>query len=142
MAPRGAHKKRRCHLHSFIQASICNNNCFEPQTPPIIIMNNSPNQNPRATRDSGPNQRGSAYKPRKRGTRGARRAGSSGSNAREPQQQGKEIHDPAARQQMKQTIAMALITTPVLPLPFPLSMVLGLTTLVYPSGTKNRDESE
>ncbi|KAH7157783.1 hypothetical protein B0J13DRAFT_617845 [Dactylonectria estremocensis] len=104
-------------------------------------MNNSSNQNPRSTRDAGPNQRDTSYRPKKRGTRGARRAGSSGSNAREPpQQQGQEIHDPAARQQMKQTMAMALITTPVLPLPFPLSMVLGLTTLVYPSGTKNKDE--
>ncbi|KAF7552456.1 hypothetical protein G7Z17_g4312 [Cylindrodendrum hubeiense] len=107
-------------------------------------MNNSSRENPRATRNSSPNQRGKPFTPRKRGTRGARRAGPSGSNSSNSssQEQGQEITDPAARQQMKQTMAMALITNPAVPLPFPLSILLGVTTLVYPSGTKNREESQ
>ncbi|KAH7019466.1 hypothetical protein EDB80DRAFT_203415 [Ilyonectria destructans] len=107
-------------------------------------MNNSSRQNSNATRNSSPNPRNGAFKPRKRGTRGARRAGSPGNNSTannsSAQQKGQDIKDPVARQQMKQTMAIALITTPVVPLPFPLSIILGLTTLIYPSDAKNRDE--
>jgi hypothetical protein len=53
-----------------------------------------------------------------------------------PEQHAQEIHDPAARQQMKQTFAMALIANPATPLPFPLPIPLGLTTLIFPSQSR------
>ncbi|KPM39699.1 hypothetical protein AK830_g6874 [Neonectria ditissima] len=82
------------------------------------------------------------FVPRRRGTRGAKRSGSSTRRQQAtsaPAEEGKEVHDPAARQQMKQTMAIALMTNPAIPLPFPLATLLGITTLVFPNETKNRE---
>lgn len=105
-------------------------------------MNTTPRENTGTARNSIPSQRKKPFEPRRRGTRGAKRSGSSTDKQKAsniPTQEGKEIHDPAARQQMKQSMAIALMTNPAIPLPFPLSTLLGITTLVYPSETKNRE---
>ena len=43
------------------------------------------------------------------------------------------INDSAAHQQVKQTMAIGLMVNPAIPLPFPLYLLLGVTTLVYPN---------
>ncbi|KAM5346437.1 hypothetical protein ACJ41O_009442 [Fusarium nematophilum] len=92
------------------------------------------NQQPQ--RSSPSSRYGDQNKPRRsrrRGTRGSGRTispkpGGTGASSGET---AKAVLDPAARQQMKQTMAIALMTNPAIPLPFPLAIPLGVTMLAY-----------
>jgi hypothetical protein len=41
---------------------------------------------------------------------------------------------------MKQTMAIALMTNPAIPLPFPLAIPLGITMLAFPNGKEKEKE--
>ncbi|KAF4459695.1 hypothetical protein FALBO_13545 [Fusarium albosuccineum] len=97
------------------------------------------NQSQRTAPSSRGNSQREPHKPRRRGTRGAGRR----INSRSPSSDdaGQTVHDPAARQQMKQTMAIGLMTNPAIPLPFPLALIMGITTLAYPNN-KAKENSE
>ncbi|KAM6534824.1 hypothetical protein FALCPG4_004447 [Fusarium falciforme] len=83
------------------------------------------------------------HQPRRRGTRGGGRTIHSNSPRASTSSEGtaQTVHDPAARQQMKQTMAIALMTNPAIPLPFPLAIPLGITMLAFPNGKEKPNES-
>ncbi|KAJ4327531.1 hypothetical protein N0V84_002059 [Fusarium piperis] len=82
------------------------------------------------------------HQPRRRGTRGGGRKINSNSPRTSTSSEGtaQTIHDPAARQQMKQTMAIALMTNPAIPLPFPLATILGVAMLTYPNAKEKEKE--
>lgn len=110
---------------------------------PTRQKSNSTDPRPRQSSGYANRSNSSQRKQRTRGTRGARRRGSSAANrarAQQEEEEGQTVNDPAARQQMKQTIAIEMMTTPVFLLPFPLQLVLGLTTLIFPQNAGQKRE--
>lgn len=50
---------------------------------------------------------------------------------------GRPVHDSGAGKQVNQTFSIAMMVSPVNPLPFPLPIPLGVTMLLSPSGNSN-----
>ncbi|RNJ57008.1 hypothetical protein D7B24_006532 [Verticillium nonalfalfae] len=79
-------------------------------------------------------QRANSTNPRLQPQRGPQpaRTASTSSSAND---QGKKPSDGAGAQ-MNQTLSIAMMTSPVNPVPFPLSIPLGIAMLLTPSGKK------
>lgn len=69
------------------------------------------------------------------------RASNSTNAQQTPPAAGRPVRDSGAGKQVNQTFSIAMMVSPVNPLPFPLPIPLGITMLLSPSGNSNNSRS-